>query len=83
MATERTPTYKRVKRAEEGRDDWKLKATLRREENEKLTKKLIVKEEQFEVLASENNENLEKLNTAHKRIAQLEKQVELLKKSPQ
>lgn len=82
MATERTPTYKRVKRAEEGRDDWKLKATVRREENEKLSKKLTIKEEQLLVLTSENSENLEQLKVAHKRIAQLEMQIELLKKSP-
>ncbi len=40
MATDRTPGHKRIKRAETGRDDWKMKATLRREENEKLTHEL-------------------------------------------
>lgn len=36
MATDRTPDHKRIKRAEEGREQWKIKALLRREENEEL-----------------------------------------------
>jgi len=30
MATERTPTHKRIQRAEQGRNEWKIKAQLRR-----------------------------------------------------
>ncbi len=40
MATEKTPAHKRIKRAEIGRNDWKLKATERREEIVKLQKEL-------------------------------------------
>ena len=32
MATERTPPHKRIARAEQGRDDWKIKAIQRRAE---------------------------------------------------
>ena len=31
MATEKTPAHKRIRRAEQGRDEWKIKAQLRRE----------------------------------------------------
>ena len=44
MANDRTPKHKRIKREETGRDDWKLKAIERREENEKLRKELQSKE---------------------------------------
>jgi hypothetical protein len=45
MATDKTPKHKRIKRAETGRDDWKVKAIERREENEKLRKELQSKED--------------------------------------
>jgi hypothetical protein len=44
MATDKTPDHKRIKRAEEGRDEWKMKAIARREENEKLKLELNEKE---------------------------------------
>ena len=47
MATEKTPAHKRIKRAEIGRNDWKLKATERREEIVKLQKELESKEKKL------------------------------------
>ena len=38
MATEKTPAYKRIARAEQSSVDWKMKALERREENERLKK---------------------------------------------
>jgi septal ring factor EnvC (AmiA/AmiB activator) len=40
MATEKTPAHKRIRQAEQGREEWKIKAQLRREEKEKLNREL-------------------------------------------
>lgn len=80
MATNKTPTHKRIKRAEEGRDDWKTKALARREENEKLKAELNDKTERFESLSEHNDRLKKELQEANKKIAKLEKETEVLKK---
>lgn len=83
MATDKTPDHKRIKRAEEGREEWKVKALLRREEVEKLKLELNNKTERSDSLYIQNNNLKKELNEADKRIAKLEKEVEdLKKKSP-
>jgi len=80
MATEKTPTHKRIKRAETGRDEWKMKATSRREENEKLKYELESKNTILSKTINENHELENKLTTASKKISQQEKEIENLKK---
>lgn len=80
MATDKTPDHKRIKRAEEGRDEWKMKALSRREENERLKSELNEKTERFDSLYNQNNKLKKELNEADKRIAKLEKEIEGLKK---
>jgi septal ring factor EnvC (AmiA/AmiB activator) len=80
MATERTPDHKRIKRAEEGRDQWKVKALSRREENEKLKSALNKKTEDLDHLFEQNEKLKKGLNEAERRIAKLEKESELFKK---
>jgi archaellum component FlaC len=80
MATDKTPNHKRIKRAEEGRDEWKMKALSRREENEKLRSELSEKAERLDCFFDENSKLKNELSEADKRIAKLEKEVEGLKK---
>lgn len=80
MATDKTPDHKRIKRAEEGRDQWKVKAFSRREENEKLRSELNAKAKRFDCLCDQNSKLKNELSEADKRIAKLEKEVEGLKK---
>jgi chromosome segregation ATPase len=80
MATDRTPDHKRIKRAEEGREEWKMKALSRRQENEKLKSELDQKAIRLNNLSEQNNELKKKLNEADKRVAKLEKEMEDLKK---
>lgn len=80
MATERTPNHKRIKRAEEGRADWKVKALSRREENEKLKSELNEKAERLDNLSEQNSRLKKELDEASKRIAKLEKESEMFKK---
>lgn len=82
MATDKTPDHKRIKRAEEGREDWKMKALLRREENEKLKSELNSTTERLDSLCDQNSRLKKELDEASKRIAKLEKEAELLKKKP-
>jgi len=82
MATDKTPAYKRVKRAEAGREEWKLKALLRREENEKLAIEVKSKENRLTDLYDQNISFKEKLAEANKKIDKLEKEIEILKKKP-
>ncbi len=53
MATDKTPQYKRIQRAEQGRDQWKNKAQLRREESQKLRRDLESKATRLSELAEE------------------------------
>jgi chromosome segregation ATPase len=80
MVTNKTPPHKRIKRAEEGRDEWKMKALSRREENVKLQHELNEKTTRLTNLCDQNNALKNELDEAGKRIANLEKEAELLKK---
>lgn len=78
----KTPDYKRIKRAEEGRDDWKMKAIERREENEKLKHDLSDNKTHLTTLFVQNKILKDELDKANKKLASLEKATELLKKKP-
>lgn len=80
MATEKTPKHKRIKRAEEGRDQWKVKALERREENEKLKSELDKTVERFDSLCDQISGLKNELDVASKKIAKLEKEAEGFKK---
>ncbi len=80
MATDKTPDHKRIKRAEEGRDEWKIKALSRREENEKLKSELNSTTERLDSLSDQNSRLKNELDEANKRIAKLEKEAEVFKK---
>jgi archaellum component FlaC len=80
MATDKTPDHKRIKRAEEGRDEWKMKALSRREENEKLKIELNEKTTRLTTICDQNNDLKKELEEAKKRVAKLEKEIELFKK---
>ena len=80
MATDKTPTHKRIKRAETGRDDWKHKATLRREEIERLKRELESKETVLSKALNNNHELEEKLIAASKKMSEQDKLIEILKK---
>lgn len=80
MATDKTPDHKRIKRAEEGRDQWKAKALSRREENEKLKSELNKKTEDFDSIYIQNVKLKKELNEANRRINKLESETEMLKK---
>lgn len=80
MATEKTPTHKRILRAERGRDEWKIKAQLRREEKEKLKRDLQSKEAHISELADEIQVAKEQLVLFQKKINEQDKLIEKLKK---
>lgn len=80
MATDKTPDHKRIKRAEEGRNAWKIKALERREENEKLRLEINEKTERLDSLSDQNSRLEKELSEASKRIAKLEKEAESVKK---
>ena len=50
MVTDRTPPHKRIARAEKAREEWKVKATKRREENQLLKANLAEKTAKLEML---------------------------------
>ena len=80
MATERTPQYKRVKRAEEGRDSWKIKAFERREEVQKLALELARKEERLAKQAAEIKELKKTVASSDNEIAKLKDEIVEFKK---
>lgn len=80
MATNKTPVHKRIKRAESGREDWKMKALLRREENEKLKSNLKTQEECLLELTQRTQHLEGQLKLANKKISQQEHMIEDLKK---
>jgi len=80
MATDRTPAHKRIKRAEAGRDDWKMKALERREEIEKLKSHLKSQEECLLESTQRSQHFEEQLKAANKKLALQEKMLEELKK---
>jgi hypothetical protein len=61
MATEKTPAHKRIRRAEQGREEWKIKAQLRREEKEKLNRELQSKEALISELIDEIQATMDEL----------------------
>jgi septal ring factor EnvC (AmiA/AmiB activator) len=68
MATEKTPAYKRIRRAEQGREEWKIKAQLRREEKEKLNRELQSKEAFISELIDEIQATKDELVLFQKKI---------------
>jgi hypothetical protein len=80
MATEKTPVHKRIKRAEQGRDQWKNKAQLRREENEKLKRDLECKRIHISELIEENQAANDQLALYRKETKEQEKLIASLKK---
>jgi chromosome segregation ATPase len=80
MATDRTPKYKRIKRAETGRDDWKLKAIERREEIEKLRKELKSKEDILLETQNQIQELKDKLILQREKIFQQDAEITCFKK---
>ena len=80
MATEKTPAHKRIRRAEQGRDEWKIKAQLRREEKEKLKRELQSKEAHISELIEENQTAKDQLVLLNKKIKEQDKLIEKLKK---
>jgi hypothetical protein len=81
MATEKTPVYKRIQRAEQGREEWKIKAQLRREEKERLKRDLKSKEELISELLEENRITKDELILIQKKIIEQDKLIEKLKKN--
>ena len=80
MATDKTPPHKRIKRAEVGRDDWKIKATERREEIEKLKKELMSKEAALLQMMGQNQELKTALIKSDKQIQEQNKLIDTFKK---
>jgi predicted RNase H-like nuclease (RuvC/YqgF family) len=80
MATDKTPDHKRIKRAEEGRDEWKIKALSRREENEKLKIELNEKRTRLTTICEQNKSLKKELEESKKSIEKIEKELELFKK---
>ena len=80
MATEKTPPYKRIKRAEEARTNWKVKASERREENERLKLELARKDECLAQQRLEIIEIKKRIATADKLIIKNQHEIEGLKK---
>jgi phage shock protein A len=81
MATEKTPAHKRIRRAEQGREEWKIKAQLRREENEKLNRELKSKEVLISELMEENQASKDQLVLFQKKVKEQDKLIEKLKKN--
>jgi hypothetical protein len=81
MASEKTPQYKRVKRAEEGREDWKAKALERREEIQRLTLELARKNERLLGLNLELKELKKKNTTVENKLTKQLTEMEYLKKT--
>ena len=80
MATEKTPAHKRIKRAETGRNDWKLKATERREEIVKLQKELESKDKILSNMNIQIQELKDALNKSSQYIHEQDKSIDKLKK---
>jgi hypothetical protein len=81
MATEKTPAHKRIRRAEQGRDEWKIKAQLRREEKEKLKRDLESKETLIIELIEKNQAAKDQIVSYQKKIKDQDKLIEKLKKN--
>jgi archaellum component FlaC len=77
MVSDKTPPHKRIKRAEKGREEWKVKATERREENQKLKAEIKLKDARAKLLSDEIRELKIRLeaakNESSKRDVELQK----------
>lgn len=80
MVTGGTPIDKRLKRFEQGREEWKLKAMFRREEVIKLDIELKKRDHRLSKLTDQNYELQEQLTSANKKITEQEKLLKKLKK---
>ncbi len=80
MVTKKTPPHKRIRRAEQGREEWKIKAIKRREENQKLRAELQDKNSQLQALNEEVQELKVNLETGKDKIAGQDLKIEKLKK---
>jgi hypothetical protein len=80
MVTDRTPPHKRIARAELGRNQWKNKAQLRREENEKLKRDLESKDNRISELKAEIKTSKNEQILLQKKMKEQEKLIESLKK---
>ena len=78
MATDKTPTHKRIKRAETGRDDWKMKALERREENAKLKAHLKTQEAYLIEVTVRAKQLEEKLGDQYRLIVKLHPHIQFL-----
>ncbi len=76
MATEKTPPYKRIVRAEQSATDWKAKATERREENEHLKERLETLENKFTKLDDLFDEATNNSNALKIEVESLSKRLE-------
>jgi chromosome segregation ATPase len=81
MATERTPPHKRIVRAEQAREEWKLKAVKRREENLLLKEDIKYKNMKLGQSKNEVKELKRQLMAAQKKIATQENLIEKIKKN--
>jgi uncharacterized coiled-coil DUF342 family protein len=82
MASDKTPAHKRISRAEKGRDEWKMKATERREEIEKLKEEIQGRDRQLIALSQKCNELKEKTDAYNKTIKEQHRIIDSLKKKP-
>jgi hypothetical protein len=80
MATNKTPADKRIRRAEQGREDWKIKAQLRREENVKLMHKLEKMKLSLSKLEEEKQKVKDQLASLQKKCEEQDEVIEKLKK---
>src|SRR5438105_3479218 len=81
MATERTPAHKRIVRAEQGRDDWKIKAIERHEEAMRLRFNLESRDAQVVAQQELIQDLRQQLADSNKVVSNLIREVESLKKS--
>lgn len=81
MATERTPDHKRIARAEQGRDDWKIKAIQRRAETVRLKFALESRDAQVAAQQELIQDLRQQLTDSNKVVSNLIREVEELKKN--
>ncbi len=80
MANGGTPIDKKIRRLEQGREEWKLKAMFRREDNIKLDIELGKKEHSLSKLIGQKRRLEDQVTSANKKIAEQEKIIQKLKK---
>ena len=80
MATERTPDHKRITRAEQGRDEWKIKAIQRRAETVRLKFALESRDAQVAAQQELIQDLRQQFADSNKVVSNLIREVEELKK---